>query len=188
MWPTLQPYCKCSKKFTKSDIYFQSLSHLWEGHKLQLPGISQKPDIILWIGSSLCEANQIDAIFLHCQSGRKIVTISLVVTIVETIPGRHIKTWDINNFVRYESHKSVTALELLYFVISPWPTDGPKCSSNKSVQRLSNLFFSLTRSLYFPAPFWLQLILRKCLQKRKPPTTTNFLQNMNNITSDVRLL
>lgn len=100
----------------------------------------------------------------------------------------HIKTWDINKFVRYESYESVSALELLYFVISPWPTDGPKCSSNKSVQRLSNLFFSLTRSLYFPAPFWLQLILRKCLQKRKPPTTTNFLQNMNNITSDVRLL
>lgn len=54
----------------------------------QLPGVGQKSYVVFGVRSGFGEPNQIDAIFLHCQSGGEIVAIPLIVTIVETIRAR----------------------------------------------------------------------------------------------------
>lgn len=51
---------------------------------MNLLGEGEQTNIVLGIGSDLCLAHQVDAVLLHIHTGREVITISLVITVVET--------------------------------------------------------------------------------------------------------
>ena len=58
---------------------------------MNLLGEGEQTNIVLRIRSDLCLAHQVNAILLHIHTGREVITIALVITVVETARRRKVK-------------------------------------------------------------------------------------------------